>query len=375
MSRKTSSETERMIINDYQKGETIKQITHNHEVSSVTVYNILRRNAISIRGGRLLSQEQFIVKAREKHGDKFFYDRVKYKNYNTKVLIGCRKHGYFMQEPDSHISGRGCPNCNPHKKDTVKTFVAKARNKHGNKYDYSKVTYHNAKIKVTIICYSHGSFRQLPGDHLDGHGCKKCMAESIRLQRVTPLSVFIEKARVKHGEKYDYSLVEIFNSGTEVEIICDKHGSFWQTPTTHYRSGCPDCALIYMGQVLAKRNKANGQRLGRLRAKSKELFIEQAKVKHGEKYNYSLIEYFNTETKVEIICDEHGSFWQTPHTHLSGKSGRGGRGGSGCPECADKLVAEILKERNKGWLRDHNLGWNDCDDFAEGMRALLDDIK
>jgi hypothetical protein len=46
---------------------------------------------------------------------------------------------------------------------------------------------------------------------------------------------FIEKAMLVHGNRYDYSKVEYFNSTTEVEISCEKHGPFLQTPKIHYK--------------------------------------------------------------------------------------------------------------------------------------------
>ena len=54
-------------------------------------------------------------------------------------------------------------------------------------------------------------------------------------------------------------------------------------------------------------------------------FIEKAKNRHGDKYDYSKVEYINSTTKVCIICKEHGEFWQTPHGHVRGQ---------GCPKCA-----------------------------------------
>ena len=57
---------------------------------------------------------------------------------------------------------------------------------------------------------------------------------------------------------------------------------------------------------------------------SKEEFIKRANEKHGDKYNYSKVDYVNNQAKVCIICPEHGEFWQTPNSHLNGV---------GCPKC------------------------------------------
>ena len=56
-----------------------------------------------------------------------------------------------------------------------------------------------------------------------------------------------------------------------------------------------------------------------------EQFIEEARKVHGDKYDYSNVEYVNNYTKVCIICPEHGEFWQTPHNHIGQKNG--------CPKC------------------------------------------
>ena len=54
-------------------------------------------------------------------------------------------------------------------------------------------------------------------------------------------------------------------------------------------------------------------------------FIESAKMIHGNKYDYSKVNYVSAQTKICIICPEHGEFWQTPNSHLNGK---------GCPMCS-----------------------------------------
>lgn len=56
-----------------------------------------------------------------------------------------------------------------------------------------------------------------------------------------------------------------------------------------------------------------------------EEFIARAKAVHGDKYDYSKVEYVDSKTKVCIICKEHGEFWQTPYSHLNGH---------GCSKCA-----------------------------------------
>lgn len=129
------------------------------------------------------------------------------------------------------------------KKKTLEEFIAEAKIKHNDKYNYSKVEYVNNKTKVCIICPKHGEFWQKPNDHLTGYGCKKCDKYSNRYTTET----WIQKAKEVHGDKYDYSKVNYINAKTKVCIICPEHGEFWQTPINHIhgKTLCSKCSKIY----------------------------------------------------------------------------------------------------------------------------------
>ena len=130
------------------------------------------------------------------------------------------------------------------KKRTTKEFIKESNIIHHNKYDYSLVDYKNRKEKVWIICPKHGLFQQIPYDHLNGHGCKDCADEYISNLFSSTKEEFIEKAKEKYGDFYDYSLVDYKNQKTEVDIICPKHGLFKQTPQSHLHSGgCFKCGI------------------------------------------------------------------------------------------------------------------------------------
>lgn len=117
-----------------------------------------------------------------------------------------------------------CPKCSGKKGYNINNFIKRAREVHGNKYDYSKVEYINAKTKVCIICPEHGEFWQKPSDHLNGCGCKKCAYKrNDGFSKRKKLEQFIIDAKYIHGDKYDYSKVEYINAKTKVCIICPKH--------------------------------------------------------------------------------------------------------------------------------------------------------
>lgn len=189
---------------------------------------------------------------------------------------------------------------------TTDKFITKAILKHGTTYDYSKVDYRSSKVKVEIICKKHGSFWQQPDNHLYGKGCAKCMHNKTAKRMRGTTENFIKKAIKRHGGKYDYSKVKYISLLDRVTIICKKHGNFSQNAADHIAGrGCPECG---------KENQRS----------SKQNFIKNAVLKHGEKYDYSKIKYETSIRKVIIICPVHGEFKQIPNNHLNGQ---------GCPSC------------------------------------------
>lgn len=124
----------------------------------------------------------FIQKAVSIHGNKYDYSKAKYVSSHTPVEIICPIHGSFYQEPNSHIGKKhcGCQKCGGTKRLTTEEFISRAKEIHGDKYDYSNVLYKNSKIKVEITCKRHGTFLCSPNMHLRGDGCPKCANEKKR---------------------------------------------------------------------------------------------------------------------------------------------------------------------------------------------------
>ena len=301
-------------------------------------------------------KEQFIQKARQKHGDKYNYDKVDYKNSRTKIIISCPIHGEFLQTPSAHLTGCGCPKCGrkkAHSKSrknekqtrwTTETFIQKSKEIHGDFYDYSEVNYEKTDSKVVIKCPEHGRFLQTPHKHLLGHGCPLCGKEKMgrihkeqclksktygrdALREYVDTPTFIRKAKTIHGDKYDYSRVDYKNKYSKVTIGCREHGFFEQIASNHLSgNGCPQCSKHKFGIK-----------------DTKEIFIEKATKKHGNKYDYSKVNYVQSKEKVEIICLKHGSFWQTPHDHLLG---------CGCPKC--KRPESRLEEKMRGFIANYS---------------------
>ena len=190
-------------------------------------------------------------------------------------------------------------------------FIRKATLKHGDTYDYSKVEYKKSHEKVIIICKTHGEFVQTADKHINqGQGCKGCKGKKCGKKLVSNTTKFIEKALIIHGDKYDYSKVEYICNKQKVIIICKIHGEFLQKPNSHLQTGgCKHC-----GVVVRKLKRSSNTKQ----------FIESAVQVHGDKYDYSNVEYMNSNTLVKIICEEHGEFTQVAVVHLTGH---------GCYQC------------------------------------------
>ena len=130
---------------------------------------------------------------------------------------------------------------------------------------------------------------------------------------------FIDRSNIIHNYLYDYSLTKYVASKLKVKIICSKHGIFEQIPNSHLQGiGCPKCSRIKISNIFKK--PLNN-------------FINEAAIKHNNKYDYSLVDYVNSRTKIKIICPKHGIFEQTPNTHLKG---------NGCVKC--RSVCDNPKE-------------------------------
>ena len=187
-------------------------------------------------------------------------------------------------------------------------FIKEATYLHSGKYTYDLVVYRGNDKLVKIYCIECGEyFEQTPNTHLRGHGHKKCGFKNISINNTYTRSEFVDKANIIHENKYNYDNVIYINSWTDIAISCPIHGIFLQNPHSHLRGAeCPLC-------------RVNKQ-------KTAEEFIEEARKIHGNNYDYSLVSYKNTKTKVTIIHRKCGRrFSQIPDSHLRG---------AGCSRCS-----------------------------------------
>lgn len=190
-------------------------------------------------------------------------------------------------------------------------------------YNFSKFNYINLSTKGILICPIHGEVLVSPNFLIKHKMCPLCYKEQCRVEKEIN---FIKRAQKIHKNedgtpKYDYSKVHYINSSTPVEIIDEQYGNFFVSPNNHLQG------------------KGNPYRIGKY--KTTEQIIKEFIKIHGDRYDYSKVEYKDATTKVCVTCPIHGEFWITPNKHLQGR---------GCSKCKishlENDVLVLLKELN-----------------------------
>ena len=233
-----------------------------------------------------------------------------YTGANDKVLLHCNNCGHEWQTTARSVatSKRGCPQCgvrNATKERSKEYFLSK--------FDDSKFELLEFEdcMHVKVRCKKCGTIRYTNANNIYRFGCKHCASIAIGNKTRSNTEEFIKKAKLVHGDKYDYRDVEYYNCKTPVKIICPKHGEFWQNVNHHLQGqGCPECW---------------NEKIGNINRSSTEEFINKSRIIHRDYYSYNKVDYYNNTTKVIITCPIHGDFEQIPADHLHG---------AGCPKCS-----------------------------------------
>ena len=218
---------------------------------------------------------------------------------------------------------------------TTESFIRNSNLKHNNKYDYSETIYQGCLVKLKILCRKHGIFEQKASNHLRGQGCPKCGIKRLSLDD------FILKCKSRHGDTYDYSKVNYKTLNDKVVINCREHGDFLQSANSHEQGhGCPKC-----------KNKSTSKRL----SFTTDRFVKLSISKHGDKYDYSKVEYKRSNYKIKIICKKHGEFEQSANNHLRG---------FGCPECAFELNLKYRLSTTEEFISKSKIAQNKEYDYS-----------
>lgn len=310
-------------------------------------------------GGVLLDGTGLLAKIQEKYGDIYDYTRFTYVNSTTKVVIGCKKHGWFSIQPHNFLR-RGCPECNVEKqcidrRRDMNDFLVAANKKHNNKFKYIIDDWKGSRSKIRVICPIHGEFEMVAIIHLRKHGCSMCGMESKVEQRKTPIDEFISRAKSIHGNKYDYSHVQYKNANTSVSIKCPVHGIYKQKPSKHLIGrGCPKCSASH-GETAIR------------------AFLESRGINHIEQYSDERCQYkrklrfdFAIFNKGSLLClvefDGEQHFREVPEW--------GGHDGYKYIQTCDAVKDKFCKESN---IRLFRIKYTDIDNIPEIMTSILEE--
>ena len=216
---------------------------------------------------------------------------------------------------------------------TTEEVIEKFKEIHKDKYTYEHFVYNGSHTKSIVTCPVHGDFLVTPNKYLLGRGCPKC-ANNIKLTN----DEFKRRIIEIFGEEYLLNEVNYQCCKSKIKLYCKKHGYFVSTAYHLLQGhGCPKCGV--------KKN-ADKKRLTICDC------IERFREIHGDKYDYSKMDYINIRTKVCIICPEHGEFWQTPQKHMSGQ---------GCPKCKrshmENDISMLLTNNNIEFIEQKKFSW------------------
>lgn len=233
---------------------------------------------------------------------------------------------------------------------TQNEFIEKCKNKYGDSFDLSKVEYVNSTTKVKILCHKidkygneHGEFLVRPADFLMGHSCAKCKG-NYQYKNIEEFVNSYYNTFPNKKEQIEIPINQVYkNNKTKIKVIChmtdkygNEHGEFLIRPNDLISDYCcPKC--------------------GNNTTKTTIEFIKDAIQVHGNKYNYSKVNYINAYSKVTIICPIHGEYEQIPSNHLNG---------SNCPYCnaniksrMEEKITQLLINENYNFERQKTFKW------------------
>lgn len=291
---------------------------------------------------RKLTFDEFYHKFVEKYPDKHYrFQQNEYIDTKTRITVTCPKHGDFKMRPNDLLNGTGCPYCGGTKKGTTETFIKKARQVHGNYFDYSKTVYIDSKTKIIVTCPIHGDYTVKPSNHLSGQNCPKCRKDKIKhpiskLKAVNKSTKkltqdeFAQRVQEKWKGQYIVDDQTIYKSNKDkLKIKCKVHDSYFEITPNHLLNGrgCPLCA------------------------KNKQLTTQHFIEKINEKFpnhhwTFEKTVYKSTHIPVCITChnkEKPHDFWAMPSNLLRGQD---------CPLCQQsRLETFIRNELDKRCIR------------------------
>jgi very-short-patch-repair endonuclease len=295
-----------------------------------------------------LNTDIFKKKIQDIYGDNYITTNSNYINNVTPIEVFCKKHELtFYKTPHSLFKKYGCPECGKEKyyekmANDTNFFISESIKLHGNVYTYDYTNYINNKTKVIVTCKLHGNFETSPNHHLSKirkHGCPKCgrikRGKKIRItfdEFINRIPKVLKKFRLYKSTFFKLDKPMLFKC-----LKCNT--KFLRKPTTMLKlndTQCPECYIEYR-RDLYRSNTAD--------------FIAKAIAVHGDKYDYTWVNYIDQYTDIEIFCNScKKMFKQKPAVHLAG---------SGCKRCrkttGEHKVSDFLIENKIDFVEQYKI--------------------
>lgn len=283
----------------------------------------------------------FQEKLNLKYGEGRYSIIGEYKNNKTKVLVRCNKCGYeWSPRPDNMLHCvHGCPKCAvKHSHDaakmTTEEFIERAKELYGDRYSYEKTDSMNRdkKGRVCITCNICGKdFWENPNLFLSDRRMRSNCPNCVKM--ITEANK--ERERIRHE---NYLKKSVHDTESFIRKLETKFPGFYDTKDVSYTNHTGSIILYHDGKKIITTPLSvlsNKKPVLQNKVHNTETFIEKARKVHGDKYDYSKVEWVDSKTDIIIICKKHGEFKQNPNRHLSG---------NGCPYCNNsKLEDEIQR--------------------------------
>ena len=283
-----------------------KTLNSRHYLNSTALFY---RNALCVIENAIDKKDYLIKKLKSlgRYESYIDYSQIAYKSTHSKVKVIHKELQTTHLVTPSMLLARKANLVFSNAENKTDFFMKLARNlgRLRDDQDYSKLTYVDGKTKLKIICKKFGTTHLFnPNNFLKRYNI--CEGKNAEDKNIYYKKLF----NLKHNNKYDYSLVNFETDNLlEIKIICPVHGQFTQSAATHKNHGCGKCSKNSPHTI--------------------DSIIKTFKQVHGDRYDYSLVNYTKSNKHVKVICKIHGIFEVTPNNHQRKK---------GCPVC--------------------NLGWN-----------------
>jgi hypothetical protein len=260
------------------------------------------------------------------------FSRVEYKGSQKKIEIVCEKHGSFEAIPAIMLNKKsGCPKCAQSNRTKLgaDTILTRLKEVHGNKYKFEMPRDAITTTKINFICHEHGKQKAIISNLLKGSGCRDCSVKRRTVKKTLTTEQWIKKARIVHGDRYDYSKAFYKNARTKLLVTCRDHGDFEIDPSNHIhlKRGCKICSGgKFVNADNSKKRLTQAQ------------FLEKANEVAPANLDFTKSVYKDTRTSLIVTCKIHGDFKIRPHNLFRGAN---------CRKCATALSSSNQRVSKK----------------------------